>query len=104
MAIYVINSSPKDTVLIYSDNKLVRTINLSKEKNTEIRIENGSGGYNIITVSDGEVYVSEANCENHICVDSGKLTKVSPIACVPNGLVIMYGNSDDEYDLTLGGE
>jgi hypothetical protein len=46
---------------------------------------------NIIRVEDGSVFVRESNCQNQICVNTGKLSADNydfPIACLPHDLVI----------------
>ena len=62
-----------------------------------------NGGTNILTVKDGEAYVSHADCKNQKCVNMGKKSKVGQfIACTPNGVVIVIeGESGDDEMLEV---
>lgn len=57
-------------------------------------------GYNIITVQDGNVSVTEADCGNQICVQTGQIHKNGQlITCLPHGLIIkVVSNQDKEVD------
>ena len=80
------------TAKIFSDNKLVRTVNLKKDD--EFKIEN-SNGYNIIRIKGGKISVAESDCKNQICVNHGAIdNNLLPIVCVPNGLVIIVENDN----------
>jgi hypothetical protein len=55
-----------------------------------------NGGSNILVVSDGEAWVSEANCPDKICMGMGKISHSGEfIACMPNGVLIIVENSDE---------
>lgn len=58
------------------------------------------GGYNIITVRDGSVSVTEADCGNQICVQTGKIYKNGQIiTCLPHGLIIkVVSDQNKEVD------
>lgn len=48
-----------------------------------------NGGSNVLVISDGEAWVSEANCPDRICMGMGKISKSGEfIACLPNRLII----------------
>lgn len=89
------------TAKIFSDNKLVRTINL--EKDDVLKVENSSG-YNIIRIKDGKISVIESDCKNQICVNHGEIdNNLLPIVCVPHGLVIRVENdNDNDIDIAAG--
>ena len=54
-----------------------------------LRYESQDGGYNIVVIADGKVRVSEASCPDQVCVRTGPTDQTaSPIACLPNRLVI----------------
>ena len=54
------------------------------------------GGYNVITVKNGAVRVSDADCPDRVCVNRGWMTGgYMPIVCLPHRLVI---------ELVSGGE
>ena len=58
------------------------------------------GGYNIITVQDGSVSVTEADCGNQICVQTGQIYKNGQIiTCLPHGLIIkVVSDQNKEVD------
>ncbi len=46
-------------------------------------------GYNVITVKNGNVYVSSADCRDGICERKGKINKVGEsIVCLPHRLIV----------------
>ena len=59
-----------------------------------------NGGTNILTVADGEAYISYADCPDHVCENTGKVRYVGQtIICLPNRLAItIIGNADDAVD------
>ena len=58
-----------------------------------------SEGYNVIRIQDGSVYVSEADCQNQICVKSAPIsTNSQVISCLPHGLIIRVVGTDEEVD------
>lgn len=71
---------------------------LSLDKDTEIWIEAATDGYNIIKVQDGFVAVTEADCPDKVCVNTGKLRMSGGvIACLPHKLVVtVVGDENDE--------
>lgn len=49
----------------------------------------GEEDYNILVISDGEAYISEANCGDHTCIRTGKISREGEqIVCLPHELVI----------------
>ena len=84
-----------DIVEIKQDGKLLYTLDLSKEKNREIVVEY-EGRRNVIAIEDGDIYMKQADCPDHTCIHTGKLSGGAPIICLPNRLVIEYadGRSD----------
>lgn len=66
--------------------------------NTEQTIQTETG-YNIICVTDGQVYVTEADCSNQVCVNTGEISaKGEVIACLPHGLTVTIEATDGEVD------
>ena len=53
-----------------------------------------NGGSNILVVSGGEAWVSEANCPDKICMGMGKISLSGEfIACMPNRVLIIVEDS-----------
>lgn len=85
------SSTQRDTVIVEVDGKIVKKLPLGK--NTEYRIDNPNGGFNMLIIKDGKAYISEASCPDKICAHSGSLSELKPIVCAPNKLVITLGET-----------
>ncbi len=83
---------------VYTENKLVLELDL--RKNGEYRIENGES-WNILTVKDGKISVSSASCPTQDCVRCGEQNSGAPIVCLPNRMVIEFGDTE-ELDALAG--
>lgn len=96
--IYVILSlKPSDStyVEIVQNNKVIYSLDLSKEKNRSFRIENDNGGWNEVKIEDGKISISDADCPDHTCVKTGALRSESvPIVCLPHKLVIRFADEE----------
>ncbi len=93
----IISLNPSDStfVEIVQDNKIIFSLDLSKEKNRTIRIESADGGWNDIKIEIGEIFVSDADCPDHTCVRSGVLrSELMPIVCLPHRLVIRFSDKE----------
>ena len=80
---------------IYQNGELIRTVPLSE--NTEFTITCGSG-FNVVTVSEGKICVSSADCPDKVCVNQGKISGAIPIVCLPHKLEIRVVNGDKTVD------
>ena len=69
---------------------------LSQERSVTI----GDAQYNILTISEGAVCVSDANCGDHTCVRTGRISREGEqIVCLPHKLVIsVVGGESSELD------
>ena len=77
----------------------VLTVRLDEDR--EMTFAGDKGGYNTVTVRDGKVAVTEADCPDGYCVDRGFCNSGSQIVCLPHGLVITFvGNA--EVDFAVG--
>ena len=86
-----------ENVKIMQDGKLIYTIDLSKVKDQKIEVEY-KGRKNVIEIKDGRIHMLEADCPDHICVDTGWLENV-PIVCLPNRLVIEFEESGNDAEV-----
>ena len=77
-----------DYAQIVSDGRVLYTVDLHIPR--EIRIGTAEGGYNIVTVKDGAIAVTEASCPDHYCMHRGYCSSGSQIVCLPNRLVIKF--------------
>ena len=66
----------------------------------EIRITLGDAEYNILTISDGAAFVSDANCGDHTCIHTGRIRREGErIICLPHELMIeIVGGESADLD------
>ena len=83
-------------VVVKVDGIEVARYNLDQDGEYEL-----NGGTNILRIEDGEAFLIEANCPDHLCVKQGKVNKTGEtITCLPNKLTVtVYGAADSEVDL-----
>ena len=74
-------------VKVISEGKLLYTLPLSEDTRLEVVSAHGT---NIITVKDGKVAVTEADCPDQHCVKRGFCDRGSQIVCLPNRLVLEF--------------
>ena len=93
-SVVMINSPHGDIVKIKSGDELLYTIDLSESPDRIIVVE-FDGKENTIEIKDHQIRVSDADCPDKVCVNTGWLdSPVIPIICLPNKLIIEYENSD----------
>lgn len=63
----------------------------------------GKLGSNILTIKDGEAYMSVAVCPDKICMNHGKIRyNKQQIVCAPGGIVVIIENGEaSELDATV---
>ena len=67
-----------------------------------VRIE-GEGGYNILVIEGGEVWLSEADCPNLLCVKTGKIRYAGQSSvCLPHKLAVRIGGGASALDAVTG--
>ncbi len=75
---------------IYIDGNYIMSIDLSlvTEPFTKT-IDCGDGKTNIILVEPGTICIIDANCADHTCIKTGRISNsAEPIVCLPHRLVI----------------
>ena len=66
---------------------------LSKDRVIEIP---GALGNNVLTIEEGNAYMSSAVCPDKVCMDFGKIHyNTDMIVCLPGGIVVIIENGDD---------
>lgn len=85
---------------VHINGELVRTIALSDVKEPyTFEVEGNDGIVNVISVENGRICVSSADCPDELCVKQGwRSGGVTPIVCLPNRLVINFKNVSDNGD------
>lgn len=84
---------------IISDGQVMHMIDLTFDR--EIHITTAAGGSNTVTVRDGKIGVTGANCPDHYCMDRGMCSSGAQIVCLPNKLVIRF-TGEQEIDSVVG--
>lgn len=85
--LYLINrishQEPAAVVDISVDGEVVETLDLSIDQ--ELTIQGAGDGTNHLVVQDGQVWVTEASCPDHLCIRQGKISMDGQvIVCLPN--------------------
>ncbi len=83
---------------IWSEGKLLYTLDLSVDQELTVKTEQG---VNVITVHNGKIAVTNADCPDHYCMDRGYCSGGSQIVCLPNRLVIRFVDGQ-EMDGVVG--
>ena len=73
---------------IMSEGKVLHTVDLRMDR--VIHITTDKGGSNTVTIKDGKIGVTEANCPDHYCMERGFCSNGAQIVCLPNKLVIRF--------------
>ena len=80
---------------ITSKGDVVRTVDLAIDQ--EFTVD----GKNTITVRDGKIAVTWADCPDHYCMKRGFCSGGTDIVCLPNRLVISFVG-EQEIDAAVG--
>ena len=78
--------------VIFIDNRLIATIDLSADNTHEFA---GKIGIVKVSVRDGELRVTDADCPLHLCMKSGNISRDGEIiVCLPNRFVAVIKGGD----------
>ncbi len=88
--VYVLRPIDSTYVEIVQDGTMLYTIDLADAENQSFTIESEDGGYNAVTIEDGQIYMSDADCPDGVCISSGVLRSGLSIVCLPHKLVIRF--------------
>lgn len=63
----------------------------------------GRAGELTVVAEDGTIRVKDADCPDHVCEQTGRVSRRGEvIACVPNGVIIrVLGGERDEFDARI---
>lgn len=78
---------PATAVKVISEGKVLYTLPLSADTRLEIVSTRGT---NVVTVKDGKVAVTAADCPDQYCAARGWCSSGSQIVCLPNRLVLEF--------------
>lgn len=78
--------------VIYVEGQEETRLNLNEDKEIIIETENG---YNVVSVKDGEVVVTESDCRDKICVNHRPVSLVNEsITCLPHKMIVEIENGE----------
>lgn len=80
---------------ITSHGRLIKTVSLAVDQ--EFTVD----GHNTVTVKDGKIAVTWADCPDGYCVSRGFRSSGGDIVCLPNRLVISFVG-EQEVDSVVG--
>lgn len=93
----LLNKEENATAVITADNKIIAEIPLHDTDNQTIKI-NGC----VIQIENGEIFFLSSDCDDKICVKSGKISKKGDAAaCVPNRVSVYIKNADNDMDAVV---
>ena len=95
---FYLPGAPARQVQIWSDGKLIAQLDLNKDD--QITVESAAG-INVVTVRDGAVGVTQADCPDGYCMARGFCNSGAQIVCLPNRLVIRF-MEEGEIDGVVG--
>lgn len=86
-------------VVISSENKVVKRISLNDKTKETFTVKNGLGE-NTIEISNGNVFIHDADCPDKICIKDGAIREPGQIlVCLPNKVVVeIKGEANQEID------
>lgn len=90
----VMKNAPTEnpTAEIYQNGELIRVLPLSEDCEFTISCTEGS---NTVTVRDGAIMISSADCPDKVCVKTGAISGGAvPIVCLPHRLEIRVKSGD----------
>ena len=79
--------------------QVIKTVDLRIDQT--FTVESEDGGYNVITVQDGKIGVTEASCPDHYCMMRGFCDSGTEIVCLPNKISIRFVGQQ-EIDAIVG--
>ena len=86
-------SATSDSAIVHDADGGETVLPLNEDAEVTITTSLGS---NTVVVEGGEVYVSEADCPNHDCMQQGRISAAGEeIICLPHKLWIEISGSDD---------
>ena len=88
-------------VIVEQNGRETARYDLSEDRT--VRIE-GEGGYNLLVIQGGEVWLSEADCPTQLCVKTGKIRYAGQsIVCLPHKLAVRIAGGASGLDAVTGG-
>ena len=87
-------------VIVEQNGRETARYDLSEDRT--VRIE-GEGGYNLLVIQGGEVWLSEADCPTQLCVKTGKIRYAGQsVVCLPHKLAVRIAGGASGLDAVTG--
>ena len=87
LSLLTFRGEPASRAKITSEGRVVKLVELGIDQSFTVETEDG---FNLITVKDGKIAVTEASCPDHHCMARGFCNSGAQIVCLPNRLVIEF--------------
>lgn len=87
LSVWLLRPTDAAAVEVWSEGELVKTVSLSVDQTFAVETEKG---VNVITVQNGKVAVTEADCPDKYCMARGFCSGGTQIVCLPNRLVLKF--------------
>ena len=79
-------SNDGNKAVITVNEQVVAELSLNSDIKKEVRTEYG---VNTVEISNGECFVSFADCRDGVCINRGKISKIGEsIVCLPHKLIV----------------
>ena len=86
-----------DKVTVTVDGKIYGTYPLDEDKTIEIK---NADGFNTVSIHDGQVSVTDADCKDKYCVKQGVISyNNESIICLPHKLVVEIAGTVDNNEV-----
>ena len=86
-AVFLLGGKEAASARVLSGGEEIRVLDLGEDCTFQVEHD---GGTNEITVRDGKIAVTAADCPDHYCMRRGYCDGGADIVCLPNGLVIEF--------------
>lgn len=88
-----LNRTPAVMVEVTVDGVVVEELNINHD--TQMTIPSYGNGTNLLVISDGNAYISEASCPDKVCVHQGKVHQSGEmLVCLPNRMIAKIVGND----------
>ena len=98
LVLFPAGDEPASRAQVVSDGNIIRILDLNIDQQFTVATESGM---NIVTVKDGKIAVTEADCPDQYCVRQGFCNSGAQIVCLPHRLVISF-LGESEIDGAVG--
>ena len=98
LSLWLLWPADATAVEVWSEGKLVQTLSLMQDQTIEVKT---AQGINVVTVQDGKVAVTSADCPDKYCMHRGWCSGGMQIVCLPNRLVLKF-TGETQYDGVAG--